>query len=103
MTTIQLYDEPTCLTLREVAEQLVGCGAIPVAEDEDIGNASLENGTDLTVEINRAVEGDPRCSGYNVRTDVVTMYHIREWFTQADYYAWGKDEDGDDCLYCFGC
>ena len=30
------------------------------------------------------------------------MSDIRSCFTEgADAYAWGKDEDGDDCLYCF--
>ena len=103
MTTIELYEEPQCLTLREVAEQLVNCGAIPIAEDEEIGDVQLESGTDLVVEIKKVIEDDPRCSGYSVRTDIMTMYHIREWFLQADYYAWGKDDNGDDCLYCFGC
>ena len=64
MVKIELYDEPTILSLREVAEQLVGCGGISIEADEEIGECRLEFGADLEVDINRVIKGDPRCSGY---------------------------------------
>lgn len=102
MNTIELYDEPTCLTLREVAEQLVACGGLELAADEETGEVCLESG-ELEIDVRKVVEDDPRCSGYYVRTEVVSMRQIRECFTAADHYEWGRDSDGDDCLYCFGC
>ena len=103
MTTINFYDEPASLTLREVAEQLENCGAIHLDEDEAIGECRLECGTDLEIDINKVIEDDPRCSGYLDHTESLTLSDIRDYFTAADYYAWGKDENGDDRLYCFGC
>ena len=103
MTTIQLYDAPTCLSLKEVADQLANCGAIELASNETIGDCRLEVGDDLEVDINKVIEDDPRCTGYLVRTETLDMVDIRKHFTAADYYAWGKDENGDDMLYCFGC
>lgn len=105
MTTIQLYDEPVLLTLREVAEQLCGCGAIHIRgfDGEDYGEVRLENGEELEIEVVQKIEDDPRCSGYVVRTEIIDLAKIREAFTAADYYAWAKDEDGNDCLACFGC
>ena len=46
---------------------------------------------------------DKRIDGYRDRTETFTLEDIRETFVAADYYAWVKDEDGDDCLACFGC
>ena len=103
MTTIQLCDEPTTLTLREVAEQLANCGAIQLVDDEIIGDVRLEFEADLEVEIDKVVDGDPRCREYNERSETWTLGDIRCYFTMADFYAWGKDENGEYCLYCFGC
>ena len=97
-----LMDTPV-LSLREVVEQLENCGAIELAADEKIGEVRLEYGTGLEVDIDKVIEDDPRCSGYNDRTETFTISDIRDYFTAADYYAWAKDEDGDDVLMCFGC
>jgi hypothetical protein len=92
------------LTPREVAEQLRDCGAIELAADEKIGEVRLEYGTDLEIDIDKVIEDDPRCSGYTDRTETFTISDIRDHFTSADYYAWARDEDGDDVvLMCFGC
>lgn len=91
------------LTPREVAEQLRDCGAIELAADEKIGEVRLEFGTDLEIDIDKIIEDDPRCSGYTDRTETFTMSDITDYFTAADYYAWAKDEDGNDVLMCFGC
>ena len=91
------------LTPREVAEQLRDCGAIELAADEKIGEVRLECGTDLEIDIDKVIEDDPRCSGYTDRTETFTMSDITDYFTAADYYAWAKDEDGNDVLMCFGC
>ena len=103
MTTIQLYDEPTTLTLREVADQLAACGAFALDGGEDIGEVRLEFGSDLEIDIVRRIEDDPRCSGYLDHTETLGLSDICQHFTLADHYAWGKDASGDDCLYCFGC
>lgn len=91
------------LSPREVAEQLRDCGAIELAADERIGEVRLECGTDLEIDIDKAIEDDPRCSGYTDHTETFTISDIRDYFTAADYYAWARDEDGDDFLLCFGC
>ena len=91
------------LTPREVAEQLVNCGAIELEPDERIGEIELDFVTDLAIEIEKVIEGDPRCSGYSERTETFTLSDIRDYFTASDYYAWAKDEDGNDVLMCFGC
>lgn len=101
--TLELPEGSTLLTLREVAEQMEQYGGLHLEGDEAIGECRLEFGTDLEVDINKVIEGDPRCSGYLVRTDTITISDIRAHFTAADYYAWGKDGDGDDVLVCFGC
>ena len=90
-------------TPREVAEQLENCGAFELAADEKIGEVRLECGTDLEIDIRKVIEDDPRCSGYTDRTETFSLYDFRDYFTAADYYAWAKDEDGDDVLMCFGC
>lgn len=91
------------LTPREVAEQLRDCGAIELAADEKIGEVRLEFGTDLEIDIDKVIEDDPRCSGYTDRTETFTIGDIGYHFTAADYYAWARDESGDDVLLCFGC
>ena len=103
--TIDEYDlsDTEVLTIREVAEQLANCGAIELEKDERIGNVELEFGTDLSIEIEKVIEDDPRCSGYTDRTETFTVSDITDYFTSADYYAWARDEDGDDVLMCFGC
>jgi hypothetical protein len=87
------------MTPQEVAEQLVN-GTL--ADDERIRDVLLEYG-ELSIEIERVIKNDPRCSGYVVRVEIYEIREIREQFVQGDYYTWAKDEDGDDVLLCFGC
>jgi hypothetical protein len=49
------------------------------------------------------IEDDPRCSGYIDHTDTFDMSDIEYHFSAADYYAWVRDENGNDMLMCFGC
>lgn len=90
------------LTPQEVAEQLWSLDAIHLENDEKLGRVTFENG-DLSVEIERKIDGDPRCSGYTVRTDTFALTDICEYFVSSPYYAWCKGEDGNDYLACFGC
>lgn len=99
----ETLNDAAVLTPREVAEQLRDCNAIELAADEKIGEVRLEFGTDLEIDVLKVIEDDPRCSGYTDRTETFTMSDIQAYFTAADYYAWAKDEDGDDVLLCFGC
>lgn len=91
------------MTPREVAEQLEYCGAIQLEADERIGEVRLECGTDLEIDIEKVIEDDPRCSGYVDHTETFLTSDIQYEFTNSDYCAWVKDEDGNDVLMCFGC
>jgi hypothetical protein len=87
------------MTPQEVAEQLVN-GTL--ADDERIRDVLLEYG-ELSIEIERVIKNDPRCSGYVVRVETFDIWDIRELFVHGDYYTWAKDDAGDDVLLCFGC
>lgn len=91
------------MTLQEVAERLVNCGAIELQADERIGEVRLECGTDLDIDIEKVIEDDPRCSSYVDHTETFDIGDIKHHLEAADYCAWVHDEDGDDCLMCFGC
>ena len=91
------------LSLTEVVEQLQGCGALQLEADERTGEVRLECGTDLEIDIIKSDPMDRRIDGFLDRTETFTISDIREHFTAADYYAWAKDENGDDVLLCFGC
>ena len=88
------YDEIHTMTPKEVAEQLVNCGAIDLDENESICNVSLECGTDLEITI---VDEDTN-EDY---TATFTLEDIRSEFTECEYYCWAKDENGNDVLACF--
>lgn len=83
---------------QEVAEQLVNGGVIELQADERIGEVRLECGTDLEIDIEKVIEDDPRCSGYVDRTETFDIGDIEYHLKAADYYAWARDEDGNDCL-----
>lgn len=87
------------MTPQEVAEQLVNS---TLADDERIKDVCFEYG-ELNIEIEKVLEDDPRCSGYDVRVEIFDICDIREQFVQGDYYIWAKDENGDDVILCFGC
>lgn len=99
----ETLDNYSIMTPYEVAEQLVNCGAIQLEADERIGEVRLEYGTDLYIDIEKVIEDDPRCSGYVDHTETFFASDIQHEFTNADYCAWMKDEDGNDVLMCFGC
>lgn len=99
----ETLNDAAVLTPREVAEQLRDCNAIELAADEKIGEVRLEFGTDLEIDIDKVIEDDPRCSGYTDHTETFTVSDVAVYLDAADYYAWARDEDGDDVLLCFGC
>jgi len=97
---IEITDDVQLLSPREVAEQLMNP---QLAAGEYIGDVRLECGCDLEVDIHLHDEMDKRIDGYRDRTETFTLGDIRDTFVAADYYAWVKDEDGNDYLACFGC
>ena len=97
---IEINDNVQLLSPKEVAEQLLN-GTLE--DGEYIGDVRLECGCDLEVDIHLRDEMDKRIDGYRDRTETFTLGDIRDTFTAADYYAWVKDESGDDVLACFGC
>lgn len=44
------------------------------------------------------LEDDPRVDGR--RSEHIGIDFIRKHFTEADYYTWAKDEDGEPVLLC---
>lgn len=100
-------DNDTCydtevLSLEEVADQLRGCGAFDLGDDEKIGEVVREDG-DLVVFIDYDEPMDVRIHGCRKREVAFSLVEINNHFTAADYYSWAKDEDGNDVLMCFGC
>ena len=89
------------LSLTEVVEQLVGCGALQIAHDKKLGESRLECGCDLEIDIMENDPSDPRIDGCLSHTEEFTLSDIREHFTQGEWYTWAKDEDGNDILLCF--
>ena len=96
-------DVVQAMSVTEVVEQLLACGAFEVGMDKRMGEARLEYGTDLEIDIMENDPMDPRIDGFLSHTETFTLSDIREHFEAADYYAWAKDEDGSDVLLCFGC
>ncbi|MBQ6329290.1 MAG: hypothetical protein IJI35_09780 [Kiritimatiellae bacterium] len=91
---VELSDDVQTLTIEEVVEQLKSSGALEVGDGEYIGECRLECGCDLEVDITSCLVGSDR-------TETFTEEDIREHFTQGEWYAWAKDEDGNDILLCF--
>lgn len=89
------------LSLTEVVQQLIGCGAIEIAPDKRLGECRLECGCDLEIDIMENDPSDPRIDGCLSHTEEFTLSDIREHFTQGEWYAWAKDEDENDILLCF--
>lgn len=92
----------TILSTLEVAQQLACGGAFEIAADEKMGEVEFEDG-ELVIEILHNDPQDCRIDGYLKRREEFTISDIRKHFVADDYYRWGKDEDGDDILVCFGC
>ena len=82
------------LSVKEVADQLMNSR---LERGERIGDVRLECGCDLEIDILIDEPSDPRLD----RTETFTISDIREDFTQGDWYAWAKDENGEDVLICF--
>ena len=99
---VELNEEVQTMTIAEVVEQLESCGALSLEDGERVKDSRLECGCDLEVDIEMEVEDDPRCSGYDTRTETFTEEDIRDYFTNADYCVWAQDEEGVDILLCFG-
>ena len=98
---IELMDECETMSVSEVVEQLKRCGALEVKPDKKIGECRIECGCDLEVDIMENEPDDPRIDGCLSHTESFTLADIRVWFTNADTFAWAKDEDGDEILLCF--
>ena len=86
------------LSVKEVADQLMNSR---LERDEKIGDVRLECGCDLDIDILVDDPSDPRLDGHIDRTETFTLSDIRDYFTQGDWYAWAKTEDGEDVLVCF--
>lgn len=100
---VEITNDCEALSVTEVVQQLIGCGALEVGNGERLGESRLECGCDLEIDIMTDDPSDPRIHGCLDHTESFTISDIREHFTAADYYTWAKDEDGDDILLCFGC
>ena len=99
---VELKDDVQALSVAEVVEQLKSCGALNLEDGERVKDARLECGCDLEVDIEQVIEDDPRCSGYDTRTETFSEADIMSYFVNAEYVFWAKDEDGVDVLLCFG-
>lgn len=86
------------LSVKEVADQLMNSR---LERGEKIGDVRLECGCDLEIDILIDEPSDPRLDGHLDRTETFTISDIRDDFTQGDWYAWAKDENGEDVLICF--
>lgn len=104
MDTIEIYEEDVpCLSLDELAEELVLQGAIKLGPDEYVGDCRVEDGYFFSADIHLREPGDPRIDGHLVRTyntNIGDLWHIGVGGT-ARYIAFGRDKDGDDVLYTF--
>lgn len=98
---VELTKDVEALSVSEVVEQLIGCGAIEIGPDKRLGESRLECGCDLEIDIMENDPMDKRIDGFLSHTETFTISDIREYFTQGEWYAWAKDEDGDDILLCF--
>lgn len=86
------------LSVKEVADQLMNSR---LERGERIGDVRLECGCDLEIDILIDEPSDPRLDGHLDHTETFTLSDIREDFTEGDWYAWAKTEDGEDVLVCF--
>ena len=86
------------LSVKEVADQLMNSR---LERGERIGDVRLECGCDLEIDILIDEPSDLRLDGHLDRTETFTISDIRDDFTQGDWYAWAKTEDGEDVLVCF--
>ena len=92
---VEINDEVQAMTVAEVVDQLNACGALVVGDGEYVGECRLECGCDLEVDVVSCLVGADH-------TETFTESDIRDWFVNADYCAWAKDEEGNDVLLCFG-
>ena len=98
---VEIASNCEALSVTEVVDQLVCCGALNVGDGKRIGESRLECGCDLEIDIMENDPSDPRINGCLSHTETFSLSDIRTHFTQSDYYAWAKDENGDDILLCF--
>ena len=87
-------DPPIILSLKALAQLLVGRGDISVQGDAKIGNCELGGGT-FTVDI---IHPD----SYVILHKEFTLADLRDTLTGCTFCTWAKDEEGDDVLACFG-
>lgn len=92
---VEINDEVQTMTIAEVVDQLRSCGALAVGDGEYVGECRLECGCDLEVDVVSCLVGADH-------TETFTEQDIRDWFVNAEYCAWARNEDGEDILVCFG-
>lgn len=85
------------LTTNEVAHQLLDSVLAP---DERVGEARLECGCDLEVDILHNDPSDPCIDGSLSHVETFTLGDIRYELCEGDIYCWAKDENGTDVLLC---
>lgn len=99
---VELNDNVQTMSVTEVVNALVSSGALEIDNGERLGEARLECGCDLEIDIMHDDSMDMRIHGCLSHTETFTEEDIRADFVNADYCAWAKDEDGNDVLLCFG-
>ena len=92
---VEISDEVQTMTIAEVVDQLKSCGALEVGDGEYVGECRFECGCDLEVDVLSCLVGADH-------TETFTEQDVRDWFVNAEYCAWAKDENGNDVLLCFG-
>lgn len=99
---VEINDDTRVMSIKEVAEELKWNGALNLDSDERMGDARLECGCDLEIDIMTDDAMDRRIDGCLSRTETFTLNALLEEFSSFDYCTWAKDENGDDILLCFG-
>jgi hypothetical protein len=95
-----IYEDGTPkLTLMDLAEELALMGELGLAKGERVCRCRLEDGETLVVDVVRS-SGLVHLAHYE--TDVGHLRDIGIGGT-AKYIAFGRDEDGEDVLFTFGC
>ena len=69
--------------------------SLEVGDGEYVGECRFECGCDLEVDVLSCLVGADH-------TETFTEQDVRDWFVNAEYCAWAKDENGNDVLLCFG-
>lgn len=100
---VEITNDCEALSVTEVVQQLIGCGALEVGNGERLGESRLECGCDLEIDIMTDDPSDPRIHGCLDHTETFTLDDLRTYLADtAEYLIWVRDANGDDYLACFG-